>query len=69
MDYSAPLQATEASTKKRSRKTMKVLYGAASPFGSAVLKSFVCDVCSQIAPIVVHIPNFQIVEVGVGSAL
>ena len=48
---------------------MKVLYGAASPFGSAVLKFFVCDVCSQIAPIVVHIPNFQIVEVGMGSAL
>lgn len=66
VDYSAPLQqAVElaAATKKRVRKDSKVLYRAASPFGSAVSKSFKCDNCEQISSIMVHIPKFQIVQV------
>lgn len=49
--------------KKRARKDAKVLYRAASPFGSAVSKSFKCDNCGQISSIMVHIPKFQIVQV------
>lgn len=64
VDYSKPLRmADEEMAKKRHRKNAKVIYRRASPFGSAVSKSFKCDNCGQISSIMVHIPKFQIVQV------
>ncbi|CAM9806479.1 unnamed protein product, partial [Ascophyllum nodosum] len=65
VDYSTPLRTPEAFTNnKRSRKTTRVLYRAASPFGSAVSKTFMCDECNRTSSIMVHIPKFQIVKTG-----
>ncbi|CAM9845553.1 unnamed protein product [Pylaiella littoralis] len=67
VDYSEPLAESDAAAaRKRARKRTaphsKVHYRAASPFGSAVSKSFQCDNCGQITSIMVHIPKFQILQ-------
>mmetsp|Transcript_16329 Transcript_16329/g.24206 ORF Transcript_16329/g.24206 Transcript_16329/m.24206 type:complete len:320 (-) Transcript_16329:79-1038(-) len=59
VDYSKPLP-----KKKHDKREKIILHRAASPFGSAVSKSFKCEHCMEISSIMVHIPKFQIVKCG-----
>ena len=63
VDYTQELPERPQAQKRRKFKK-KVLHRAPSPFGSAVSKSFKCEKCGGISSIMVHIPKFQIAQIG-----